>query len=388
MILLLTADIYATSIGEALFKDKAPPLPFEIRSDVHGWTNNNTPILRFKAIDLGSGIDSYRYQVNDGEWKTCESPLKTEALEDGVHTVRIRAYDGCKNYREESIRLFIDCTNPEKPEYLRTVSEDILERFITLKWFQKDDKEQYCSFKIERTPSWPGGAKYLYDSGYGEKSFTDYLVKNGSEYTYTVTAIDRAANESSRSVTARALRGYSESFVNKTGPTVTEYDGLSITFPEDSLPQDIIKIKVEKLSSEKYKDALSRRCAPVYSITCVRKLSDGQLEEVNHVELKNKATVEIGYNSLLIPRSYTEENLKSVYYDELWGEWHETEECYLDRSKRTVVFPVNHLTDFSVEATKNTFLQKQSFVERHTAWKAQQPGKMSLKYHQKTEMYL
>jgi Bacterial Ig domain/Right handed beta helix region len=65
-----------------------------ISSGPDGPTNDATPTFGFDASEAGA---AFACRVDDGEWANCTSPWTTAALDDGEHSVGVRASDATDN---------------------------------------------------------------------------------------------------------------------------------------------------------------------------------------------------------------------------------------------------------------------------------------------------
>jgi hypothetical protein len=92
--------------------DTEPPKPFEIEVDNKGDPTNPSPILRFEAIDLISGIDFYEIRIGDREpikitpAELAAEPLRLPHQEPGKHSVLVKAIDRAGNFTV-SLRDFV-----------------------------------------------------------------------------------------------------------------------------------------------------------------------------------------------------------------------------------------------------------------------------------------
>jgi hypothetical protein len=109
-----TARNYREEIVE-VFIDKTKPKSFEVIPTTNTWTSQN-PTIYFETTDDTSGVDQYKVNSGDG-YQEQNSPLTLNELDDGIHEVKVRAYDMAGNYIESSCKLFIDKTPPELIEF-------------------------------------------------------------------------------------------------------------------------------------------------------------------------------------------------------------------------------------------------------------------------------
>ncbi|WP_455393251.1 CARDB domain-containing protein [[Eubacterium] cellulosolvens] len=107
-------DVAGNYIDETVevYIDATPPVSFTPEANPANWTSNNQPEIIFSALDATSGIKFYKVKVDSGSFEIETSPFTPSALTDGIHTVTIRAYDLANNYREETIKVYIDTEAP------------------------------------------------------------------------------------------------------------------------------------------------------------------------------------------------------------------------------------------------------------------------------------
>lgn len=119
------ADIYIEGIDLAynynwidnfdqLTIDNTPPEDFTPIASPAGWTNASTIQVTFETTDALSGIDFYEVAIDDGPYSLEVSPytVDTSALNDGVHTVHVKAVDLAGNERIKDVEIRIDRTPP------------------------------------------------------------------------------------------------------------------------------------------------------------------------------------------------------------------------------------------------------------------------------------
>jgi hypothetical protein len=92
--------------------DTAPTV--EITSPADGYRNNTGSLtVAWAGSDSMSGIAYYTVSIDGIRWSTVSGTSYTfSGLDEGEHTVFVRAYDGAGNYAEDSITVVIDSTAP------------------------------------------------------------------------------------------------------------------------------------------------------------------------------------------------------------------------------------------------------------------------------------
>ncbi|MEF8873947.1 MAG: S8 family serine peptidase [Candidatus Thermoplasmatota archaeon] len=105
----------------------------------------NEVTLLWQSSDTSTGIDYHEVRVNEDEWIDVGSSQShtLEGLEDGNHTVEVRATDEVGHTQEAEISFTVDTTAPEleinSPESGALFSENI----VTLDWDGTGDVEEY-----------------------------------------------------------------------------------------------------------------------------------------------------------------------------------------------------------------------------------------------------
>ncbi len=96
-----------------IFIDTSKPLEFIPSATPSGWTNNRQPVISFEATDWVSGIEYYQLNIDDGNFTNQSSPYTVPVMSDGIHQLKVRAYDKANNFIEGNVDVFID-TKPPK----------------------------------------------------------------------------------------------------------------------------------------------------------------------------------------------------------------------------------------------------------------------------------
>ncbi len=101
------------SPGIRLTVDTTPPDPFTITTETTGWTTNPQPIISFNTTDATSGLDHYELAIDDGTGTVLSaSPYTLPSLTDGVHQLKVSAFDKAGNHRDAITTVSIDTTQP------------------------------------------------------------------------------------------------------------------------------------------------------------------------------------------------------------------------------------------------------------------------------------
>ena len=151
--------------------------------DVADWYNHRV-VVTFSGDDAASGIAS------------CDS-VPYESPDNPNVAVTGRCRDNAGNVSSPgTISFKYDATPPKLAE----LSANGLDRIVSLKWRASAD---VAHMTIARTAG-SGASTTVYD-GRSITSFTDKDLRNGLQYTYTVTAADDAGNAVSAKIVAEAL---------------------------------------------------------------------------------------------------------------------------------------------------------------------------------------
>ncbi|AZR72260.1 hypothetical protein BBF96_01910 [Anoxybacter fermentans] len=96
-----------------VYVDTTPPEQFIPTAEPADWSQVTQPVISFTTTDKHSGINHYELKVDDGEYITVESPYTLPELEDGVHTVYVKAVDNVGLETVTTVQVFVDTTPPE-----------------------------------------------------------------------------------------------------------------------------------------------------------------------------------------------------------------------------------------------------------------------------------
>ncbi len=103
---------YYSSRYDVSVDDGPPPQPTP-NANPSDWTTDTTPsISGYSVVDPESGIDHYEYQIDStsGSWTNVgtNSVFTLPSQSDGIHTVYVRAVDGCNPGPTGSVNVYID----------------------------------------------------------------------------------------------------------------------------------------------------------------------------------------------------------------------------------------------------------------------------------------
>ncbi len=96
----------------SVYIDIGRPLAFTPIADFSNWSTNTRPTISFFTTDPLSGIDHYEVKIDNDDFFNRSSPYKLPALDDGVRTITVRAFDRAGNYMDGIVNVYIDTTDP------------------------------------------------------------------------------------------------------------------------------------------------------------------------------------------------------------------------------------------------------------------------------------
>jgi len=169
-----------------------------IDSGPSGTTASSSATFGFSSTDPGA---SFECRLDGGGWEACGSPRAYAGLGEGQHSFQVRAVDaaGTADPTPAVRDWTVDTTPPTPPAGL---TADPGDREVALDWTanSEPDLATYAVYRRAADGSWPATPIASRTSS----SFTDTGLTNGTSYTYRVSAVDGAGNESSPSTTATA----------------------------------------------------------------------------------------------------------------------------------------------------------------------------------------
>jgi len=91
--------------------DRTAPQKLNVTATPGCWTSQIVTV-NFSAEDKCSGLDSFRVQVDKGDFTVATSPLSYSDLPDGIHNITVRARDKAGNLADATVQAFIDRSAP------------------------------------------------------------------------------------------------------------------------------------------------------------------------------------------------------------------------------------------------------------------------------------
>ncbi len=179
-------------------------------------TNESTVNVQWKGSD-NIGIAYYEIKVDNGQWKKVGNVTSyTLNLQDGQHTIYIKAVDKAGNYKVTEVKVTVDTQPPTVQITTPSANSNITAKYVVVSWSGSDNIGiAYYEVKIDNGTWTKVGLNTSYN-------FTS--LKEGSHTVY-VKAVDKAGNSQTTSVTFNVKPASSGlNFGGPTGVTI----GISI----------------------------------------------------------------------------------------------------------------------------------------------------------------
>ncbi len=200
-----------------VYIDTTKPLSFKPVISPSGWTNNIQPTIYFNTSDPLSGIDHYMISINDGNFSNQTSPYTLPVLPEGIHTIKVRAFDKAGNYNDGTVNTFIDLNIPETFVANILPSTWTRNNRPTITFSATDNLSKISNFKVR-----------IDNGGYTEQTSPYKLpVLSDGVHNITVQALDNAGNYIEKSVFA-----YIDTNPPRKFSPITEPLGWTKTVPE------------------------------------------------------------------------------------------------------------------------------------------------------------
>ncbi|MDY7027332.1 MAG: RHS repeat-associated core domain-containing protein [Spirochaetota bacterium] len=177
--------------------------------------------------------------------------------------------------------------------------------------------------------------------------FGNFTLENGQEYSFSMTAIDRAGNESFTKE-VEVIVGLAREEYNDEEGTYVEFGTAKMMIPADSLSDEIEEIRIYETVSEDMEGlSIYPIISPIYTFDALT--SDGEV--INHVDFEENYVCKLAYDEELIPEGFPEQNLGVYYFDTGWSRWFKVEDSIVDTENNQILFSANHFTEFSIQPT-------------------------------------
>jgi RHS repeat-associated protein len=345
-----------SSVTSGVYLDTIAPAEFTPSGNPSGWTNNNMPEITFYTIDGESGIGHYELKLDDGTWSSpVTSPYQfAVAIADGEHMVTVKAVDKAGNQRVGEVKVYIDTTPPNVPQFLRVIPGN---GRMMIKW--SEDSTDVVEYRLERDPAFTTVTTPMVSVA--EKEYIDPELANGTIYKYQVWAIDHAGNQSGVTEWKEGTVGVATApYVPEQG-TIIEYDHVTLAIPKTGLPDGIAGIEITEVTSEYLQEkAIYPQVGPIYEFSAI-KASDGTSYE--NLALEQGYIGKIQYDPAQVPQGFAEQNLGVYHYDPMFDRWFQIPSAGVDIQNHTIYFVTNHFSSFSVQATIIQDLSPQEYKD-------------------------
>ncbi len=160
------------------------------------FTTRNVTV-RWSACDgnTGLGIDSYEYRLNQGDWIDADyaTNCTIEGLEDGIHTIEVKAYDTAGNHAVDSKSFIVDVTGPVINITYPYPDEAISSTDVKVEWTAFDEVTGVDRYEIRLN-----NGTWINKSTETSHRFVD--LEEG-EHTVYVRAYDNVGNSAVKDVT-------------------------------------------------------------------------------------------------------------------------------------------------------------------------------------------
>ncbi len=187
--------------------DSTPPILTIVSPEAGGWETSSPALILWTAEDQASGIDRYQVAVDGGVAANLgDRSWVSRELEDGSHSILVRALDNAGNVVEASVEFNLDSTPPVVAITSPSEGEHLHQSIVTFRWTAEDAISGVagCSVSVDGGSAIPVGSN---------ASWASPTLADGVHRT-TVACIDGAGN------TAQAMVLYSvdTNLVSPRGP--------------------------------------------------------------------------------------------------------------------------------------------------------------------------
>ena len=218
-------------------------------------------------------------------------------------------------------------------------------------------------YRIEHAPSFAGENYRELFRSIEEREINRYVdneVHPGTEYRYTLYAIDWANNYSEPAAPVTARLGITEKPVAETGGVV-KFDICTVTIPEGALSAPG-RVVIEEFTAETVEDPYAEPISPVYSFTLLDETGNEIAEDFDA-----PVTLSFSYADLALPEDYNLGLLGIYWYNEEGGYWEKLEPAYFDFETGTISVSVCHFSEYQIKASDFVSPSLESYYEMGVA---------------------
>ncbi len=251
------------------------PAAFTPTLNTGAYTHNTTPIVGFFTTDQ-DGINHYEVKIDDGSFSTQTSPYQLPELQEGFHTIVVRAFSNNGSFRDGSISVTIDLTNPTNLK-IELNTENPTNNPRPIITFTADDENGIGHFEVKVASD--GGTFVTADSPY---QVPDNL--EDGDHIVTVRAFDKADNaiEDSTSFTLDTTKPTGSIEINN-GENKTSIQKVNL-----QLTADDVGVGIKSMIISEYSDFHSSNYEQ-YSSTKEWTLSNEKGVKTIYVKFRDKA---------------------------------------------------------------------------------------------------
>lgn len=189
----------ASSSVTIVLDTTAPLISITSPSDGASFASGSVNVA-WTASDTGTGVDNFKYRIDSGSWTTeADNTVNSHnftGLDDGSHTVEVRAVDYTGNSSEDNVTFTVDTTAPS----ISGFSVDTSETSATVTFTTDEDAD--TAVTVDGTTKT--------DVSKTDHSMTFTGLTEDTEYSVHIVAEDSLGNEST----------YDDSFTTSPAPTV------------------------------------------------------------------------------------------------------------------------------------------------------------------------
>ncbi|MFW6386801.1 MAG: discoidin domain-containing protein, partial [Bacillota bacterium] len=353
--------------------DTQPPEDFTPEADPADWTDNPRPEISFETEDKISGISHYELAVDDGEFTEVESPYKLPELEDGEHTVTVKAVNNAGLATKGETEVFIDTTSPEAVKDFRAVpgAEDVEARWSPA---EEDDVVEY---RLYRNPGWQSGDDeeeidykvITPDELEGDEfKFLDTATELGEEYTYYLQAVDHAGNIGEATEESSVKVGIARQEIDpgddeddedededgedESEKVKVEYIGAEVEMEKDSVPEKGT-VEITETDAEEEEDLPGEPEGEVVSRTRSFEYKDKDGELIRNIRFEEDAEITLWFDEDIMPEGIPLNALEIHYYSEPDGRWIRLDKEDIDLDENKITAKTNHFSAYNVQINEN-----------------------------------